>query len=235
MSLLKINGDSRIYINYNETYKEEGATLKLFNSDLSKYIKINSNVKNGKLGSYKVTYSIKYFFLDLKKVKIVNIVDKIPPKIVLNGENKVNICPNKEYEEEGYQAIDEYDGELTDKIKIVNNKDSITYEVSDKSGNKEKVFREILKVDREDPKLSLKGSGTIYITNGIKYYEYGYDVSDNCDDNVNVEIKGNVDTTHDGTYILTYIATDSAGNKTNLETIFPSEFIVSFRYSLFDI
>ena len=216
-SSLKLNGDNIININYNEEYVEKGAYIKVLGNDLSKNIKINGKVDNGIVGSYKITYKVKVLFLNIKKVRIVNIVDNTSPVITLKGDNKVSVCPNKKYEEEGYEAIDDYDGNLTDKV-IINELDNeITYEVSDTYGNKEKVIREIVKEDSIKPELKLKGSMTTYVRNGKEYKEYGYQVSDNCDEDINVVVSGSVDTSKDGTYILSYKATDSSSNSITLE------------------
>ena len=214
---LKINGKDRVYISYNKEYVEKGATFKILGKDLSKSIKIDSNVKKGKVGSYKVIYKINYLFVTIKKERIVNIIDQISPTLTLAGENKINICPGKEYEEEGYLALDEYDGDLTSKVVVKRLDNEIIYEVSDTSKNKEKVTRELIRVDEEAPKLVLNGSQTLYIRNGSRYIESGYSVSDNCDENIEVKVDGSVDTNHDGKYKLTYTATDIKGNKTVLE------------------
>lgn len=214
---LKLNGESKINISYNEEYKENGATFKVFGNNLTKNIKVSSTVKNGKVGSYKVIYKAKYLFFTVKKIRIVNVVDEIAPIITLSGENKINICPGKDYEEKGYEAIDEYDGDLTDKVTLTSDENQIIYEVSDSSGNKEKVIREIIKEDIDAPILKLKGSSTLYIRNGAKYKEYGYEVSDNCDEEIAVDIKENINTSLDGNYNVTYEAKDSSGNVTTIE------------------
>lgn len=216
-SSLRLNGNSIVDINYTEEYKEEGASVKLFGKDLSSSIKINSNVKNGELGNYKVTYTVKLLIFNISKVRLVNIIDNVPPKITLKGENKVSICPNKEYSEEGYEAIDDHDGNLTDKVSVNVSDSQITYEVSDSYGNKEKVIREILKEDTEAPAIKVKGSLSTYVRKGTKYNDAGYDVTDNCDEKVIVNVTNNVDTNKDGKYKVIYEAIDSSGNKVKLE------------------
>ena len=213
----KINGDSNIDISYKEQYNDLGATIKLFNNDLSNEIKIDNNVKNNKVGNYRVVYTFKYFIYNIKKVRYVNIIDKEKPVFTLEGETKLNICPNSTYTEEGYSVLDDYDGDITSKVIITESEDGLYYEVSDSSGNKEKVLREIKKEDTEAPILKLKGSSKTYIRAGASYNEIGYEVSDNCDVEVNVEVSGEVDNTKDGEYTITYEATDSSGNKTTLE------------------
>ena len=213
-SSLKLNGDSVVNVSYKEIYEEKGATVKLFGKDLSSSIKINSNVKNGELGNYYVTYTVKLLFLNIRKVRTVNVVDIVPPTISLNGEYEVTLCPNKEYEEEGYEAIDDFDGNLTDKVTTEIRDNQIIYEVYDSYGNKANAVREIVRKDEEAPTLKLKGSSNTYVRNGAKYSDLGYAVSDNCDSNIKVSVTGEVDTSKDGRYTLTYTAVDSAGNKT---------------------
>ena len=127
------------------------------------------------------------------------------------------MCPNSIYEDEGFNAYDEYDGDLTNKVNVQQLEDEIIYEVSDSSGNKEKVHRLLIREDKEAPSITLKGSGTTYIRYGNTYNEYGYEVSDNCDLEPKVEISGDVDTSKEGTYTLTYTVTDSSGNVTTIE------------------
>ena len=214
---MKIKGNSNIEINYDEEYIDSGATVKILNKDLTNKIIINSNVRQNKVGNYRIVYTFKYLIYNIKKIRYVNIIDNEAPIITLKGENKVNICPNSEYIESGYEAIDNYDGDITDKVVIINYDGGIYYEVSDSSGNKEKVVREIIKEDIESPVLKLKGSKKVYVRTGAKYHESGYEVTDNCDADINVEVNSNVDTTKDGDYIVTYEAVDSSGNKTTIE------------------
>ena len=83
------------------------------------------NVDTNKVGSYKVNVSIKYLFYNIKKDFIVKVVDKIPPDIELKGDNPAYVCPNKDYIEEGYTALDNYDGDITDKVDTIIGKDNI--------------------------------------------------------------------------------------------------------------
>ena len=214
---LKLNGSDKVYLNYNETYEEKGATFNVFGINLDKKIKISNNIKFKKLGSYKVIYEVKLLLFNIRKERIVNIIDNVSPIITLTGETKSNACPNQKYKEEGYKAFDEIDGDLTDKVVVKLSNSEIIYEVSDSYGNKEKVTRQIASLDETAPILSLKGSQTIYMRKGSKYNEFGYNVSDNCDTNVRVEVSGNIDTNNDGTYTLIYTAIDSSGNKTSLK------------------
>ena len=143
---------------------------------------------------------------------MVNVVDKVKPVITLTGDLERTICPSTQYEEEGYSAADDYDGDITENVKIVNSEEGITYEVSDSSGNTQSVFRKITKFDDEAPKLSLKGNSTVYVKVGTKYSDSGYTVSDNCDETVSVESENNVNTSTAGKYTYKYKAVDTNQN-----------------------
>ena len=71
--------------------------------------------------------------------------------------------PRKEYKEPGFEAIDEYDGNLDKDVKITSANDIITYTVKDESGNKKTVKRKIVYEDKEKPTIELKGNNNISI------------------------------------------------------------------------
>ena len=115
---LHINGDKNIEIDYKSEYKDKGANYKLFGIDVSNSIKVKNKVNTKKIGEYEVIYSIKYFFVNIKRSRKVKVVDKSAPIIKLKGEDKVIICPNSVYVEEGYEANDIKDGDVTKKVKV---------------------------------------------------------------------------------------------------------------------
>ncbi len=211
---LKLNGKKEIEINYNETYEELGVKkIKLFNKDLSKNVKIKNNINNKKIGKYKVTYTLKFLMFKISKTRTVNVVDKTEPTITLNGEEEIYICPGDFYEDEGYKAYDEYDKDITDKVKRkVDENGNIIYEVEDSSGNKVTKVRKIIREDKEPPVISLKGNSTIYVKLNSKYNDAGYTLHDNCDVNPKIEVINRVDTTKENKYEVTYKATDKEGN-----------------------
>ena len=85
---------------------------------------------------YKVSYNLKLFLWNITKTRIVNVVDSKKPEIMLVGDANLNMCPDAKFEEPGYIAVDEYDGNLTKKVKVTEKQDKIIYQVSDKSKNK---------------------------------------------------------------------------------------------------
>lgn len=99
----------------------------------------------------------------------VKVEDNEFPKITLNGEKYLFLKQNNEYKELGAEALDNCDGNITDKIKItgsVNSKEvgeyHIIYEVEDSSGNKTNIER-IVTVQEEKKYVSPIGKN-IYLT-----------------------------------------------------------------------
>lgn len=188
-------------------------------SDLSKYAHTKSNVDTKKLGEYDVDINLKYLFITFKKKYKVKVVDKDSPIIELVGSDIGTACPNKEYEEEGYTARDNYDGDITDKVKVEIGDNVITYSVSDSSNNFYKIKRNIEYSDITSPVITLSGDDTVYLYVGNNYNEQGYIALDNCDGDITdkVEVLSTVDTSKAGTYKITYTSIDSSGNSTSID------------------
>ncbi len=210
---IKLKG-SDITINYQEKYKEPGA----YTTRFKRKIKITNNINYEKLGTYQVVYTYKLGFIKKSKKRNVTIVDKEKPTITLDGKQEIDICPNKTYEEDGYKAIDNYDNDITDKVKIDTKDDLITYTVSDSSGNQTSIERKINKIDKDNPKITLKGgSVTLYVNN--KYNEPGYTASDGCDGDITKKVKvtNNINNKKAGTYYITYEVSDTSDNKVTVK------------------
>lgn len=121
------------------------------NEDKSELLKVDtSNLDLKNIGEYVVKYYVIYNEKRYEQLQKIIVVDKTKPEIELDGKN-ITILINEKYEEPGYKAIDNYDGDITDKVKkeddIDNTKEGtykITYSVSDKSGNSTTVTREVI-------------------------------------------------------------------------------------------
>ena len=211
-----ITNDMEIELGSDYTFDYE--CYNLF-SDLSDKIVSTGNVDTSKIGNYKVRASVKYLFYNIKKDFIVKVVDKIPPDIELKGDNPTYVCPNKGYTEEGYTAFDNYDGDITDKVDAIIDKDNILYRVFDSSFNRTEVKRDIIHEDKINPSIELKGKRTIYIYEGNSYTEEGYTAFDNCDGDITNKVvsTGDVDTNTIGKYKITYEVKDSSDNAFSID------------------
>ena len=215
---VKLLGDRVITLKLDDTYGDSGVVATYRGKDVTDEVKIEDNIKYGKVGTYKITYSIKKGIFKTEKKRTIKIIDDIKPEIILEGEEEITLCPGKEFEEIGYKATDNYDGDITKKVEVEETDDKITYTVTDSSGNKTTVSRKIIRSDKEGPKITLKGNSTMYLNKGGTYEEPGYTAVDNCEGDVsdNVEVEGKVDTSKVGTQIITYKVKDKSGNETKI-------------------
>ena len=208
-----------VILEYGKKYEEPGYKVTKFNKDYTKNIKIKNNINEKKIGKYNITYIVKINGINYSKKRIVMIKDTKKPEIVLKGEETVDVCPNTKYKEDGYEVIDNYDKNLSKKIKITKSKNKIIYSVIDSSGNKTKKIRNLIYQDKTKPKIEIKGSANANIYIGNSYKEEGATAQDNCDGDLtdNIVINGTVDTNKIGNYTITYSVKDKANNEEKVE------------------
>lgn len=210
---LTLNGEQNIELVYGkDTYQEFGAVATAGGKTVE--VEISGAVDETKLGTYEITYQASYLWLSKTVKREVKVVDTTAPVIILNTIPGYLTLPNEEYQEEGYTATDDYDGDITDKVQIRTENDVVYYTVKDSSGNETTVERQIVRKDVTPPTITLKGDASITINAGTAYSEPGYTANDNIDGDITdkVVVSGSVDKYHAGTYTLTYTVSDSHGN-----------------------
>lgn len=146
---IDLNGDKVIYMEPNTEYEEEGATAHFLGTRLRVTIDGTVNTHIGK--TYSIYYAARNPLGIVRKIKRTVIVrDRNKPVLTLRGNKTVVLKQGNVYKEPGYQAIDPEEGDISHKVtvkKALNtNKiglSSITYTVSDRSGNKAEVIRAI--------------------------------------------------------------------------------------------
>lgn len=217
---IELKGDVIIRMEVNDEYKELGATASV-NFKKIKDVKISGEVNTKKVGKYKVSYKVKYHGKTYTRTRTIIVEDSTPPIITLNGEAKTNVCASLEYNDEGATAIDNYDGDITNKIKATRKDKKIIYSVADKNGNTASLERELIVNDDQAPELTLNGDTYAYLYVGSQYEEQGASAFDNCDGDLtnNIEISGEVNTDQVGEYEINYKITDSTGNTNEVKRI----------------
>ena len=213
---IHLQGDKVVRLEYGTKYEEKGAKATYFKEDVTKEMKIQGTVNTNKIGTYTIRYSIEIGNYHVEKKRTVEVIDTKAPVLTLTGNETATICPNGTYQEEGVTAIDEYEGDLTEKIVRTEEKGKIIYTVEDSSKNKATIERKIEEKDDEKPTITLKG-GNIYLQPGTDYKEPGYTATDNCDNDItkNVTVSGSINKNQTGNYTLTYEVSDTYGNKTS--------------------
>lgn len=216
---LTLNGDNYIKLKLNTPYVEKGVVVTMNGKNISNKVNINGNVDITKPGKYDIEYSVKEGFITKTVKRTVEVIDDVFPTIELIGTEKAIVCPDYEYKEEGYKATDNYDGDITDSVVVLERDNLITYTVKDSSNNETIVSREIIKRDDEKPTITLIGPSTKYVLLNSNYTDQGVLAEDNCDKDISkkVVLSGSVDTSKKGTYKLVYEVKDSSGNSSKIE------------------
>ena len=211
---ITLKGKKTITININSIYNEQGAKAYYQGKNISKEIQMDGKINTKKQGTYQVVYSIKKGFFKRKVTRNVIVKDVESPKIELIGDETIYLCPGSTYEELGYKAVDNVDGDLTKKVKIKVEKDQIIYTVQDKSNNKTTLHRKFIYKDIEPPQMILTGGEVFSIPQNTVYEELGYQAMDRCDGDVTKQVKvtGEVNTKQIGTYEIFYEVEDKEGN-----------------------
>jgi len=207
-----LKGNKTVVINYNDKYKDKGYNAKFLGDDITDDVQVTGKVDPSKLGEYDIVYKVKVGVFTRKVVRKVIVADKEKPKMDID-DSDIYLCPGDEVVPVKVVATDNYDGDLSKKIKTIVNTDKITYRVSDKSGNVTEVQKKIFFKDIEKPSIILEGSEYMYVYVGDTFNDPGAKAMDNCDDNIKVKSSGGVDMNNPGEYKITYTAVDDGGNE----------------------
>ena len=220
---IHLDGEQELLLEYGETYQEPGAAAVLSGKRLFSQgyapdnvaITVETDLQEDVLGKYTVTYSAEAYGLRAVASRTVRVVDTVAPVIVLNRSNRT-FLPGQPYVEEGFVAMDNHDGNLTDRVHRVEDLGVITYTVMDASGNPTVVEREIPYYDPVAPELVLEGGEAIAIPCGTIFSEPGFTAKDNADGDLTeaVAVEGEVRWYQPGTYQLAYTVADTFGNVT---------------------
>ena len=202
------------------------APTKYHFQDITNKVKVVGNIDYNKVGEYEVTLEVDTWLGKYTKPAKIKVVDTTPPEITFEGGEEYNQSYSTGFEEPGVKAIDNYDGDITDKIKttkedIDDNHYNLKYIVEDSSGNKAEKIRKITIVDNIPPVIDIKGLSNMTVMLGQPYEEKGATAIDEKDGDVTdkIVIEGSVDTSKEGTYKITYKVSDSKGNEATKERV----------------
>jgi hypothetical protein len=221
--VITLNGTVNFFVEQGTSYLEEGATATdAIDGDIS--VVITGLVISDTTGEYHVTYTATDVAGNESSVlRIVNVQDTIAPVITITGDNPTNIDQNGLYSEQGSTATDTVDGNLSGNVVITGTVDTsnvssytVTYTVSDNSGNVAINTRTVNVNDVTKPVITIAGDNPVIVGIGTSYDDAGASAIDAVDGVLSVISTGEVDTATLGDYTLNYSATDAAGNIENV-------------------
>lgn len=185
------------------------------------HITVEGDVNTRKIGDYDIDVIVRKGNKKASKKIVVEVADVEAPVIELSGDSEMTIEAGTQFEEPGFSADDNYDGDLTEKVEKNNDIDTctkqdvtITYSVKDSSGNEAVANRTVHIVDTTPPQITLTQGSTCYVKCGTEYMEAGYYAEDICDGDITdkVQVTGDVNTRECGSYTVSYKVSDSSGN-----------------------
>ena len=153
--LITLEGEATVTLEVGASYTDAGATARDdYDGDISNNIITINTVDKDVVGEYTITYNVSDANGNAAEevTRTVNFVDTTVPLITLEGEATVTLEVGASYTDAGATANDNYDGDITETIVIVNNVDlavvgtyAVTYNVSDANGNAgEEVTRTVI-------------------------------------------------------------------------------------------
>ena len=235
---IKLFGDSNLTLPYGTTFVEPGykASDNVYFGNINSKVTISGDVNQWEPGTYKITYSVVDAAGNVTETteRIVTIsekpkpIDKVPPIVDLIGEATLQILVGSGYDEPGYSATDDQDGNISSQVNVRGEVDinqagtyQLYYSVSDDAGNvSETVTRTVVvnepvaERDNVPPQLILYGTSIIYLYTGDSYEEPGFKATDNLDGDLTgaVIVEGEVNSVKSGNYKILYSVRDEAGN-----------------------
>lgn len=213
-----LTGDQEVFLEFGEAFVEPGATAEFWTSDGGEKqyvdVRVKGKVDQDKVGTYELVYSASHKGVSDKQIRKVHVTDSVFPQIALKGDPNKLTPFGETYEEEGFTASDNYDGDLTDHVIRTATEKAVTYTVTDTAGNTTTVTREIKYGDSVEPEITLKGEKKLTVSIFGEFTDPGYTAKDNMDGDVtaNVTATGAVNTNVPGTYSVEYTVTDKSGN-----------------------
>lgn len=214
-------GTEQMLVEYGESYEEPGcrAVLRgtmLWENGLPITVPVQTagEVNPEKLGKYILEYHASIGNLEASASRTVRVVDTECPVIILTPDPE-DMEPVEEYIEAGFQALDNYDGDITEKVIRTEKDGEIAYSVFDSSGNPAYVVRTVPMLDRIPPVITLEGGEEITVPIGTMYTEPGFSARDNRDGDLTEQVTVESEEIiwyQPGTYTITYTVTDSSEN-----------------------
>ena len=176
---VELDGEPEMMLEYGGHFQDPGAQLRVRGSLLWKdgmspedvSVGIQGKVDDEKTGKYILTYAADYRGMHAEAQRIVRVVDTVCPEIILAPDTGGTLLPGTPYQEAGYRAIDNYDGDITDRVVRSEENGKIIYAVTDSSGNPGYAEREVPYYDPIPPEIVLEGDADMAIVDGSLHYD----------------------------------------------------------------
>ena len=238
---LTINGSDTALVSVFDTYSDPGIASSSDACSGIDTVTTMSSLNTNQIGDYNIVYRAKDEAGNVRMVtRLVQVVDTTRPSVILAGNNPARVALDGRYFDAGIATLSDnfYDSSQLQVMKMgnvnpnVQDTFTITYKVTDPSGNTSMVKREVIVEDRIAPTVTtdvlvgdtLQGDITLPVGNALNV-EGRTRISDNAGSGqVTLSKEGNFfsitnaagEATSLGTFNARYVYTDQGGNSTTI-------------------
>ena len=213
----RLVGSSEITVPYGVEYVDPGrsavTTGRLFGPGVRELpVETQGTVDTNTIGTYILTYSTEFLSTTYTARRVVHVADLTPPTITLQTVDGYEPSWFTGYEEEGFLAWDDIDGDVTALVQREDLGDRIEYRVTDKAGNEALAVRELSAV--APPEIKLNGGENMTISARIEFEDPGFTAVDGSGNDLSeyVQVEGKVTPYRAGTYELVYSISNDSGD-----------------------
>lgn len=216
---LTLNGSDVMEVEVFGEFSDPGCKASFLFFNLTDKIALQEDPSTSEIGEYKKEYVLSHFGRTYSITRAIHVVDTTPPALELFGDLELTLSSIDFFQEQGYTATDNYDGDLTDSVTVSKEYDEststcvLTYSVQDSSGNTASAQRSISVKDLVPPELVLLGNTDIY-THTANFTDPGYKATDDLAGDLTgaVIVETDYKAGMTGDFTFTYTVSDGAGN-----------------------
>lgn len=149
--VIRLEGNQVMEISINKEYIDPGyKAIDEYDGDITSKVEVDGKVDTSNYGEYIIKYKVKDNNNNQTEInRIVKVIDEEPPRIVCELESSAFIKNTENVI--GCKAMDNFDGDITEKIKVSGNYDTKTpgtynvqYTVEDDAGNKTSINHNVI-------------------------------------------------------------------------------------------
>ena len=207
---MEVLGQKEILLEYGQEYTDAGATAvstgRLF-GDLDTVIDVYAYIPHdlAELGEHQIRYFCTYLEKNYEEIRTVHVVDRVNPKLELLPSGDFNAYADSGFQEPGYRATDNHDGDITSRVVSEIRGDTVYYRVTDESGNEASAERQIVYAPTE-PVIMLLGDDDLVMDACMTFEDPGFRAYNERAEDVSelVTVEGEVTSYLAGEYELTY-------------------------------
>lgn len=170
---ITLAGDSEMTVEAGTEFSDPGYTAEdNYDGDVTDKVSVDGDVDTKKCGDYTIKYSVSDSSEnETQEERVVHVADTTAPQITLSGNENTYVQIGSTYEEPGYTAQDNCDGDVTDDVKTSGKVDTskegqntIKYTVSDSAGNEATVERNVMVYDPQSASEMTPADKVVYLT-----------------------------------------------------------------------